>query len=366
MPLYEMTPDAFRPLSQASFADLKVRERDDLQRLLRTQIDVLGDDLYVLTEEFGDWDDSRRRIDLLAIDPQANLVVIELKRTNDGGHMELQAIRYASMVSAMTFERAEQIHGEFLTRIGEPAEKARTLMLTFLGWEEPDEENFAPDVRIVLVSEDFGKELTTAVLWLRERDIDIRCIRLRPYQDVEKRLIDVQQIIPLPEANEYQVQIREKEQVGRKKRAERHEIHLKFWEGLIAVARGQKTRHANIKPSPHNWMGAGSGIRGFSFNYAIVQEYGIATLYIDRGNATENKQIFDQLYARKDEIEKSFGGTLQWERLDTKRACRIRHIIERGGYRSPESQWPEIQAEMVETMTKLEAAIKPALESLGL
>ena len=170
MPLYEMTPDAFRPLSQASFADLKVRERDDLQRLLRTQIDVLGDDLYVLSEEFGDWDDSRRRIDLLAIDPQANLVVIELKRTNDGGHMELQAIRYASMVSAMTFERAEQIHGEFLTRIGEPAEEARTRMLTFLGWDEPDEENFAPDVRIVLVSEDFGKELTTAVLWLRDRD----------------------------------------------------------------------------------------------------------------------------------------------------------------------------------------------------
>ncbi len=49
MPLYEMTADAFRPLTQASFADLKVRERDDLQRLLRTQIEVLGDDLYVLT-----------------------------------------------------------------------------------------------------------------------------------------------------------------------------------------------------------------------------------------------------------------------------------------------------------------------------
>ena len=51
--------------------------------------------------------------------------------------MELQAIRYASMVSAMTFERAEQIHGEFLARMGEPAEEARTRMLTFLGWESP-------------------------------------------------------------------------------------------------------------------------------------------------------------------------------------------------------------------------------------
>ena len=87
MPLYEMTSDAFRPLNQASFADLRVRERDDLQRLLRSQIEVLGDKLYVLSEEWGDWEDSRRRIDLLAIDAKANLVLIELKRTNDGGHI---------------------------------------------------------------------------------------------------------------------------------------------------------------------------------------------------------------------------------------------------------------------------------------
>ena len=37
-----------------------------------------------------------------------------LKRTSDGGHMGLQAIRYAAMVSAITFERAVQIHSTFL------------------------------------------------------------------------------------------------------------------------------------------------------------------------------------------------------------------------------------------------------------
>jgi hypothetical protein len=366
MPLYEMTSDAFRPLGRASFADIKVRERGDLQRLLRSQVEVLGEDLYVLTEEFGEWEDSRRRIDLLAIDSLANLVVIELKRTNDGGHMELQAIRYASMVSAMTFERAEQIHAEFLSRMGQPTEEARTRMLRFLNWEEPDEESFAPDVRILLVSEDFGKELTTAVLWLREREIDIRCVRLHPYMDGEKKLIDVQQVIPLPEANEYQVQLREKEQVGRKKRAERYDIRQKFWEGLISVARARNTRHANLKPGAYHWLGAGSGIGGLGFNYVIVQEYGVAELYIDRGEVAENKSIFDQLYERKDEIEKAFGTSLSWERLDDKRACRIKHRIERGGYRSPESQWPEIQTEMVETMIKLETALKPGLAALDL
>lgn len=366
MSLYEMGPNSFRPIAQASFAELQVRERGDLQRLLRTQIEVLGDDLYVLTEEFGDWEDSRRRIDLLAIDLQANLVAIELKRTNDGGHMDLQAIRYASMVSAMTFERAAQIHGEFLARIGEVAVEARERMLAFLGWDDADEENFAPDVRILLVSEDFGKELTTAVLWLRERDIDIRCVRLRPYLDGESRFVDVQQIIPLPEAQEYQVQLREKEQAGRKVRAQQNDVFLKFWESVVAEARRRGTRHGNIKPGGYHWLGASSGVRGLAFNYAVVQEYSMAELYIDRGEVGENKRIFDKFFESKEEIEQRFGGPLTWERLDAKRACRIKYIVERGGYRNPEQDWPAIQTEMVEAMIRLEEALKPALDSLGL
>jgi hypothetical protein len=364
MPLFEITSDSFRPIAEASFAELKVRERGDLQRLLRTQIDVLADDLYVLAEEFGDWEDSRRRIDLLAIDKQANLVVIELKRTNDGGHMELQAIRYASMISAMTFERAVQVHEQFLTATGEPSSEAHDRILEFLGWGEPDAEHFAEDVRIILVSEDFGKELTSAVLWLRDRDIDIRCIRLRPYSNGAARLVDVQQIIPLPEANDYQVQLREKEHESRQKRAERYDVRLRFWEGLIALARNRHTRHANIKPGSYHWLGASSGIRGLGFNYVIVQEYGIVELYIDRRDEPENKRIFAELESKRETIEKAFGEKLSWEPLEGKRACRIKYVISIGGYRSPEAQWGTIQDAMVTAMTKLEIALKPALEDL--
>lgn len=45
----------------------------------------------------------------MGVDDNANLVVIELKRDDDGGHMELQAIRYAAMVSGMTFSRAVDV-----------------------------------------------------------------------------------------------------------------------------------------------------------------------------------------------------------------------------------------------------------------
>ncbi len=47
-------------------------------------------------------------------------------------------------------------------------------------------------------------------MWLNDRDIDIRCIRLKPYADRDRLLLDVQQIIPLPEVEQYQVQVREK------------------------------------------------------------------------------------------------------------------------------------------------------------
>jgi hypothetical protein len=264
----------------------------------------------------------------------------------------------------MTFERAVQIHEDFLRRIGQPSEEARSRLLEFLGWEESDEETFADDVRIVLVSENFGKELTTAVLWLRERDVDIRCVRLRPYRDADTTMIDVQQIIPLPEAHDYQVQLREKEQRGRRQRAERYDIRLKFWEGLVGLARERRTRHANIKPGTYHWLGASSGVRGLGFNYVIVQEHGVTELYIDRGDATENKRLFDALLANKDAIERAFGGSLHWERLEAKRACRIKNLVDQGGYRSPESEWPAIQAAMVDSMARLETALLPFIDSL--
>lgn len=41
----------------------------------------------MLAEEFADWADSVRRIDLLCLASETRLVVVELKRDEDGGHM---------------------------------------------------------------------------------------------------------------------------------------------------------------------------------------------------------------------------------------------------------------------------------------
>jgi len=54
-----------------------------------------------------------------------------------------------SMVSTLTFEKATQIHGDFLAKIGENAGDAQSKILEFLGWDEADEENFGSSGMLV-------------------------------------------------------------------------------------------------------------------------------------------------------------------------------------------------------------------------
>jgi hypothetical protein len=85
--------------------------------------------------------------------------VVEIQRTEDGGHMELQAVRYAAMVSSMTLEQAIATHGRSIG--GEDAEGiARKEVLEFLKIESQDDAELSGDVRIILVSGSFSQKLT--------------------------------------------------------------------------------------------------------------------------------------------------------------------------------------------------------------
>lgn len=217
MAVYRLTKESIVQLPETSFAAKGIKQRTDLQRLLKPNIAVVAPDVLIICDEFEEWEDSKRRIDLLGIDRTGALVVIELKRDDDGGHMELQAIRYAAMVSRMTFQRAVKTYQAYLNKSGGGTD-ARSAILKFMRVSEPPRDDAVLDVRIVLVSADFAKELTTAVLWLREWELDIRCVKVKPYADGDGTILEVQQVVPLPEAAEYQVTIRE-EAISRREAA---------------------------------------------------------------------------------------------------------------------------------------------------
>jgi hypothetical protein len=367
MPLYEMTDTFFRPVPEKSFADMGIGERTDIQRLLRTQIEILGDDLYVLSEEFAEWDDSKRRIDLLAIDRQAWLVVIELKRTQDGGHMELQAIRYASMVAAMTFQRAVEIHEVFLDRIGQPAAEAKDRMLRFLGWSAPDEDSFASDVRIVLVSEGFSKELTTAVFWLNDRDIDIRCIQFRPYQADNKLLIDVECVVPLPEAKDYMVRIREKKQEERRSRAARfsdesQQACVDYWQGVLNELVPAGILEPGAKPPRKEDIRFTVGWPQFWLKAYFSRRHPRGSVWLDcRGDS--GLANFEALKAHKDAIESAAGASLIWTADDDREQGTISMRFT-GFDANDTDDWPRQHKMIGERVLRLYAAVKPYVEPL--
>jgi hypothetical protein len=365
MAIYEIAADRIVPFEETSFEAAGLRERDDLQRLLKAQIEIVCPDVLVISEGFREWEDSRRELDLLGIDTEANLVVIELKRTEDAGHAELQAIRYAAMVSAMTFDKAVDVYADYLRRNGGDGDAAPCL-LEFLSWEEPDEDSFAQNVRIVLVSADFSKELTTSVMWLNERDLDIRCVRMRPYRDGARVLVDVQQVIPLPEAQDYIVRIREKAVRERQDRAEqgsRQALREAFWQSVLERATAKNALFANVSASQDGWISAGSGISGVHYIYAVRQHTASVQFMLEGATKALNKARFDWLRERRAELEAKLGEDLQWQRCNDRNRSYLALDFE-GGYRNAPEAWAAVQDQMTEAMSKLEAAMSPLVGEL--
>lgn len=218
MTIYELTDTGrLEQIPKTTFAAQQVLERADLQRALRENISAIGEGLLVVAEEFGDFADVRRRIDLLCVDRQGQLVVVELKRTEDGGHMELQSLRYAAMVSTMTFDQLADTYERHLRQTNAVDwSNARTHLANFLEDAGGEDSIIERRVRIILVSAGFDAQITTTVLWLNDLyGLDITCVRLTPYRHADRLLLDVQQVIPLPEAEALMVRLRQRESAVR-------------------------------------------------------------------------------------------------------------------------------------------------------
>ena len=205
-------------IDSSSFEAVGIQEREHLQAAIRDNPSILQNgELLIVSEEYSAFKDSSRRIDLLALDRDGYLVIIELKRTEDAGHAELQAVRYAGMVATMTLKDVATAYRLFLERRGkqELAAKADELVRDFICPPDDDvgDEADLRGTRIILAAADFSLEVTSTVLWLQKHKIDIRCVRLVPYRFEQHILVQAEQILPLPVAREYQVLVEHKNQV---------------------------------------------------------------------------------------------------------------------------------------------------------
>lgn len=205
-----------------SFNAEGIWERKHIQEWFRRNPELLGEKLLIVSMEFDKFEGADDRLDLLALDLNGNLVVVEFKRDPHAGYADLQALRYAAMVSSMTLETLIPYFNEYRRKHESlPALNDAEVIGYFQEFVEADDfKELSTRPRVILCSQDFNAAITTTVLWLNDNGLDLSCVRITPYKVGEQFVIVPNRIIPIPEAEQYLIDIRKKEEpeaTGRKK-----------------------------------------------------------------------------------------------------------------------------------------------------
>lgn len=290
---------------KTDFKSHVILERQHIEKWIEKNPDILGEELMIITNEYDKFDKTKERLDLLALDREGNVVIIELKRDDSGKNVDLQALKYAAYCSTLTLDKIASIYkkyrGKGNTSLSE--DEARNQILEFVTSIDFEEINDKP--RIILVARDFRQEVTASVMWLRKVGLNIRCIKLTPYQiHPDKIVIEVNTIIPLPEAEDYIIQTEQKE----------------IQEGKISVARQEYISVFNdlvnklsdrisipLKEAiPKSCYQIQTGISGLHFEWAFHgrprSSFGVE-LNAEGGNGKTNKMIIEKLASFKEIIE---------------------------------------------------------------
>ena len=204
---------SIQPIRESTFSALGVWERSHMEEWIRQAPQMLGEELLIVSTEFDRFEGSKDRLDLLAVDRAGNLVVVELKRNALDSYADLQALRYAAMISAMTVETLLPHFRDYLVKkLKSPdttEEQAREQIVEFVDSETFVE--FSNRPRVILCAENFSPEITTTVLWLRQYGVGISCVKVTPHKLKDDVVVVSTRLIPLEEAKDYLVNVQKKE-----------------------------------------------------------------------------------------------------------------------------------------------------------
>lgn len=313
-------------LEERNFSELGFRERDHLQEWIAKNPDVLGeeDELLIIQKEFDGFNDTNERLDLLALNKKGDLVIIENKLDDSGRDVVWQALKYTSYCSTLSTSQVINIYQDYLNKRSTD-ENAKANIMEFMGVEQEDELLLnRHDQSIIFVANHYRKEVTSTVLWLLDHDINIKCFRATPFKMGDEVLLQIDQIIPLPETQQFMIDAKEKqkEEKGKSKKVLESEAHLlAFWLALKSEMQSKGFGYVdNVTPNSYYDFGFWKGNGRFAM---VIGRYAPRVeLYFGRD---ADKTLFDAMYQRKDELETAFHGEITWERLDGKKASRIKH-----------------------------------------
>lgn len=347
-------------LEETDFASHKIMERQDIEKWVEDNPDILGEELLIITTEYDKFDKTKERLDLLALDKNGKLVIVELKRDDSGKYVELQAIKYAAYCSTLTLDQITASRKEYLSKKKGTMsdDKTKEEIIDFIGMDEFEEIDDRP--RIILVSKEFRTEVTASVLWLRKFGVDISCIKLTPYKiDDENIGLVTTKIIPLPEAEAYLIQVEKKE--GKERGLTRtQEEYLDFYRELSKKL-GEELDIDLLEPKPQCYYQVLTNISGIHFEWAFHgrprSSFGVE-LHFERGSKDKNLLYVEKLKEFKDELEKEVDENVIFLENWGKRWAKIYIEKQEGAMTEELKKWA------IEKMIKMYKYFAPKLEEI--
>ncbi|MCH7972076.1 MAG: DUF4268 domain-containing protein [Chloroflexi bacterium] len=209
--------------------------------------------------------------------------------------------------------------------------------------------------KIIWIAERFRQEHRSALAWLNEHskdDID--------FLGVQVRTVKIGSSDP---AVEFNVVV---EPDGWRRRATgaatnpRGEMYRAYWEKLIPQLQSAGHIQRRRTATPYSWISVPSSVAGavYGLNFRQGKRVGV-DLYLD-STSSWNSAVFQILESQKEEIQTSFGSSLNWEQLDGKKACRIAHYGN-GVIDAEEPRLGEIRTWMIDSLIRLKTATEEPL-----
>jgi len=246
---------------------------------------------------------------------------------------------------------------------------ARSQIAEFYDVEDFEKLNLNDGVnqRIILVGAKFRSEVTATCLWFINHNIDLKCIRMQPYSHGETLFLNANQIIPPPETKGYMIRTGSKtfeEKSARDTNSQRHILRLNFFAQLLDQIAGKASKiYAHRNPGRDHWLTGSTGISRVGYSFIFLKHTIRIELSCGRPIKAENKAIYDQLFALKDDIEKIFANPLMWMQLDDKKVNRTIFEIKFDSYN--EGNWPDAINWMDKHMNAFIKVIQPQLDIMA-
>jgi len=176
---------------------------------------------------------------------------------------------------------------------------------------------------IVWITTRFRDEHRQALTWLNEHtDADTH------FFGVELEVVRIGESVPAPLfkpvalPNDWQKSVRAA--TAGHAGGGKAEAYRQFWAKLLERMKAEHPSWTRASPPAQNWLWTSAAIRSCGIGSVFASRAKIRLeLYIDRASPEECRAVFDALFEQRAAFETAYGGPLDWDPIEGRKACRV-------------------------------------------